>query len=307
MIRDALRSLAPRRSGESGVHSRSSGHSYDRDVQRFDSGPSTRRPSSNRFDNARSAIKRSFEPIVESQDVSSSYNSTSSSAPGEGPLNEDDVCPVCNLMFNVHMTEEEREEHINSCLTTSQFSGSPDRLRANRMIIYRLGGKEAEGLEECVICFEDFKAGDSVGRLECLCVYHEKCILDWFARKGAGKCPVHAVNNWVTSSAPNLKCMLMFYGGFQPANLTTLLSTTRKYTPLFCYPVFFFFFPFEAIASVPSFNDFLFHLSNAMCYWVYLFSCLVMCAYYILLWLYELFVFSWIKNILFFLTSCSKN
>lgn len=44
---------------------------------------------------------------------------------------------------------------------------------------------------ECIICLEDLNAGDKVGRLECLCVFHYKCIKDWFNKKGYGECPVH--------------------------------------------------------------------------------------------------------------------
>lgn len=45
--------------------------------------------------------------------------------------------------------------------------------------------------DECVICLEDLKPGDKVGRLECLCVFHYKCIKDWFNKKTYGECPVH--------------------------------------------------------------------------------------------------------------------
>lgn len=44
---------------------------------------------------------------------------------------------------------------------------------------------------ECVICLEDLKPGDKVSRLECLCVFHYRCIKDWFNKKGYGECPVH--------------------------------------------------------------------------------------------------------------------
>ena len=44
---------------------------------------------------------------------------------------------------------------------------------------------------ECLICLEDLNPGDKVGRLECLCVFHYKCIKDWFNKKGYGECPVH--------------------------------------------------------------------------------------------------------------------
>lgn len=45
--------------------------------------------------------------------------------------------------------------------------------------------------DECVICLEDLRPGDKVGRLECLCVFHYKCIKDWFNKKTYGECPVH--------------------------------------------------------------------------------------------------------------------
>lgn len=50
---------------------------------------------------------------------------------------------------------------------------------------------DAEDDNECVICLEELKPGDKVGRLECLCVFHYKCIKDWFNKKGYGECPVH--------------------------------------------------------------------------------------------------------------------
>lgn len=110
-------------------------------------------------------------------------------------MDESNRCPVCNRRFDPLLTESDREAHITECLKEAEFSGSPEQThRANRMIVYRLSEREAKALGECVICFEDFEKGASVGRLECLCIYHEKCILNWFARKGAGECPVHAVN-----------------------------------------------------------------------------------------------------------------
>ena len=34
-------------------------------------------------------------------------------------------------------------------------------------------GQDGEGVQECVICFEDFAVGDEMGRLECLCKFHK--------------------------------------------------------------------------------------------------------------------------------------
>lgn len=209
MIRSALRARVPRRSSE--PHPRSAGAGTSAAAAAVNSAGRRARAGTNPSAvNPTPGIKRFFEPIVETtRPVSSSSPSSSPQLapqyhhhhhtggvglPGNEDEDEDSTCPVCSQLFALDLTTTDREQHIASCLTTSQFSGSPDKLRANRMIIYRLSGREAQGLEECVICFEEFTAGEAVGRLECLCVYHEKCILDWFARKGAGECPVHAVH-----------------------------------------------------------------------------------------------------------------
>ncbi|KAF3171120.1 hypothetical protein TWF788_010007 [Orbilia oligospora] len=75
---------------------------------------------------------------------------------------------------------------------------------SGRMVVYTATEKdtfamgndaEADGQKaECVICFEEFEAGDSIARLECFCRYHKKCITDWFNRRMDGQCPVHAMN-----------------------------------------------------------------------------------------------------------------
>lgn len=122
--------------------------------------------------------------------------------------------------------EHFKETHINECLVAFDFDSDHARLRPrddgsrgggarNRMLVYNIapipqpryevvsednpcGSVTSTGLQpqekqeaECVICLEDLKLGDKVGRLECLCVFHYKCIKDWFNRKGYGQCPVH--------------------------------------------------------------------------------------------------------------------
>jgi nitrite reductase/ring-hydroxylating ferredoxin subunit len=106
---------------------------------------------------------------------------------------DDDIhCPVCGIHFDA-LDGEPIESHIDRCLQQAEFTGTRERVQSNRMLVYRLQQKESLDLGECPICFEDLKRGDSVGRLECLCVYHERCILGWFSRKGVGNCPVHAI------------------------------------------------------------------------------------------------------------------
>ncbi|KAF2996265.1 hypothetical protein E8E13_004552 [Curvularia kusanoi] len=47
---------------------------------------------------------------------------------------------------------------------------------------------------ECIICFEEFEAGDKMARLVCWCKFHEKCIKDWWKMKGRGACPTHQLH-----------------------------------------------------------------------------------------------------------------
>lgn len=54
---------------------------------------------------------------------------------------------------------------------------------------------DGEGREqECTICMEEFQPGEEMGRLECLCKFHRKCIREWWGIKGRGSCPVHVFN-----------------------------------------------------------------------------------------------------------------
>lgn len=120
-----------------------------------------------------------------------------------------------------------KECHISECLVCFDFTNDHMRLQSpplgsqarNRMLVYNIppiprpsyelvgetGPNSVDTIvqiteveaeknaidDECVICLEDLKPGDKVGRLECLCVFHYKCIKDWFNKKSYGECPVH--------------------------------------------------------------------------------------------------------------------
>ena len=53
-------------------------------------------------------------------------------------------------------------------------------------------GEEGEA-PECIICFEEFVPGDDLGRMECLCKFHRRCIRMWWQTKGVGVCPTHVL------------------------------------------------------------------------------------------------------------------
>ena len=56
-----------------------------------------------------------------------------------------------------------------------------------RMLIYKISAPSSPSSNnscgECPICFEDMEVGDKVARLECLCVFHYKCIKSWIQKK----------------------------------------------------------------------------------------------------------------------------
>lgn len=145
-------------------------------------------------------------------------------------VREEDECPVCGI--ELPPGDAIREGHIQTCVS-SRFSTPPGRPPAipdigpippanphdpnlpsslgssnarSRAMSYRSRGifpyiatekdcMDGEGREqECTICMEEFQPGEEMGRLECLCKFHRKCIRDWWGIKGRGSCPVHVFN-----------------------------------------------------------------------------------------------------------------
>ncbi|KAJ1548325.1 hypothetical protein HK405_003655 [Cladochytrium tenue] len=79
------------------------------------------------------------------------------------------------------------EQHVADCLRRVAVGrGVGMVISGNRYIAQTL--RESLGVE-CVICFNELEAGDRIARLNCLCIYHEACIEEWFKRKNS--CPVH--------------------------------------------------------------------------------------------------------------------
>uniref|UniRef100_T2M9J5 RING-type E3 ubiquitin transferase n=1 Tax=Hydra vulgaris TaxID=6087 RepID=T2M9J5_HYDVU len=80
-------------------------------------------------------------------------------------------CPVCNRRIG----SDEVEAHLQACLAKPKVSYNVDTLKVDA--------------GECIICFDDMNIGDRIARLPCLCIYHKKCIDDWFKRNRC--CPEH--------------------------------------------------------------------------------------------------------------------
>lgn len=45
---------------------------------------------------------------------------------------------------------------------------------------------------ECPICYVEYMEGDRIALLDCLCRFHETCILEWLGR--GHQCPLHPIN-----------------------------------------------------------------------------------------------------------------
>ena len=142
--------------------------------------------------------------------VSSTARSSSLGvAPWRRPhVEERDLCPICDQELpplGNNGDETSREAHIRDCIEShgrqgrmSPQSGSPAASSPVpvRLVVFKATEKDCVGqdggLQECTICMEEYEVGQSLVRLECLCKFHKRCIVEWFERKK--ECPVHKVS-----------------------------------------------------------------------------------------------------------------
>ena len=140
-------------------------------------------------------------------------------------VKEEDECPVCGE--EMPPGEAVREAHVQECIA-ERFSSTPSSsarpppaanpdvpqpsgpstppaqrpratsYRPRGMALYKANEKDCTTEDgepqECVICFEEFQPGDEMGRMECLCKFHRKCIRQWWETKGVGSCPTHQLH-----------------------------------------------------------------------------------------------------------------
>ncbi|KAF9302455.1 hypothetical protein BGZ74_005329 [Mortierella antarctica] len=80
-------------------------------------------------------------------------------------------CPVCGaILAGLEGGKAAQEAHVQDCLE-----------------VYKLPADSPLIDQECAICFEEFVAGRTVARLNCLCTYHRHCIHSWLQHGKA--CP----------------------------------------------------------------------------------------------------------------------
>jgi len=63
-------------------------------------------------------------------------------------------------------------------------------IRRSGVFPYKATEKDCVDDAECTICLENYEVGVEMGRLECFCRFHLKCIRAWFEGR-PGQCPVH--------------------------------------------------------------------------------------------------------------------
>lgn len=98
-------------------------------------------------------------------------------------------CPICALQssesYRVH-SQTNLMAHLDSYHRTDDQDTPPPGL-GTRYLVDTVS-KAQIGIE-CTICFEEFAEGDTIARLECLCIFHKHCLEAWFIKKSV--CPLH--------------------------------------------------------------------------------------------------------------------
>lgn len=137
--------------------------------------------------------------------IAESSSSRRRPLPRAPQIAEEDECPICHRELpsrSLPDFERLRETHITECIQEHSRYGSPRNVnpeaapvpavapRRSGMYTYKATEKDCVDDAECTICLEEFEVGIAMGRLECLCRFHYKCISAWFVNH-PGRCPVH--------------------------------------------------------------------------------------------------------------------
>ncbi|AET38716.1 phosphatidylinositol-3-phosphate-binding ubiquitin-protein ligase Ecym_3219 [Eremothecium cymbalariae DBVPG len=129
------------------------------------------------------------ETVAEQSDLSST---TASGRASSVASEEYSRCPICNIDLR-SVSEDQSAAHIQNCveeaaniqqhqLCDSSYAG----VIPNRILVYLMSEQSFDvktELVECPICFEEMESGQKVARLECLCVFHYRCIKSWLKKK----------------------------------------------------------------------------------------------------------------------------
>ncbi|POS87962.1 hypothetical protein EPUL_001057 [Erysiphe pulchra] len=116
-------------------------------------------------------------------------------ASGSRKVNDAYVSREGNLPEQVAENITNDSAGLASIRTNSQQNGLSTSFKLKRerrtgVFPYKATEKDCIDDAECAICLEEFEIGDEMGRLECFCRFHLKCIRGWFKTR-PGQCPIH--------------------------------------------------------------------------------------------------------------------
>lgn len=97
-------------------------------------------------------------------------------------------------------------------------------------------GQDGEGVQECVICFEEFAVGDEMGRLVCLCKFHRvsfQLLRFWGAR-----------DLWTANGLTGESGMYTAMVGYERCRRLPCASTRMRSCRFANLVIFFLFFYF---------------------------------------------------------------
>lgn len=101
-------------------------------------------------------------------------------------------CPVCGKSLTLYGSNQNNiETHLKECLENENVE---NKVKLGNK--YELQKLDKDLGKECPICFEDFLKGQVIVRIDCLCIFHKKCIDEWYKySKVDGICPIHSIDN----------------------------------------------------------------------------------------------------------------
>lgn len=84
-------------------------------------------------------------------------------------------------------------ERAHAAVVLGASRSPQNRGRRSGVFPYKATEKDCIDDAECTICMEEYEVGEEMGRLECFCRYHLRCIQGWFETH-PGQCPVHGMD-----------------------------------------------------------------------------------------------------------------
>ena len=167
------------------VHGSATNHKFSCPVCQLMTGTSY---SANDQTNLLIHIRTHHQDMIKPPDL---LPNNSISLPNNSDYDFDFDFPDDNNVNNDPSSATSTNSHSSPTNSNSNSNSNSNQDNSNvgsRYVVQVLEEDMKEG--ECSICFEEFKKGESIARLECFCIFHQECVINWF-KKSNNKCPLH--------------------------------------------------------------------------------------------------------------------